>query len=372
MYMKKLLSIIIIIICFSCASQKIKSPPTTNTSNSKFLSEIQEEDKNYVLPLLYATNRKKVKRNESIVFNGKRDDSLHYGIMNISIPKNHVRGNLELPTFIDKIKGHHNDTAKFFILKKNQFLEKSIFYDSLHYYMGNLKDSTQAYVFIHGYNTDFIGAAYRSAQLFFDLKASGVPIMFTWPSKGKTYGYWKDQSMADKSAEIFKKFISETSKQLNGKPLNIIAHSMGNKVLTKALQDLPKEFPNIKFNNIIMAAPDVASSKFKNEFLDDMKNCSSSITLYSSNKDKALKVSRYLNFRKRLGFGGKHLFIADGINTIDLSDLTCQDILSHSCFAENPVLVDIEQIFKSTYQKDLLLKRVPRTWNQDKTYYILK
>ena len=38
-----------------------------------------------------------------------------------------------------------------------------------------------AVVFVHGYNTAFDYAVYRTAQIAYDLKFDGVPFLFSWP-----------------------------------------------------------------------------------------------------------------------------------------------------------------------------------------------
>jgi esterase/lipase superfamily enzyme len=47
----------------------------------------------------------------------------------------------------------------------------------------------EALVFVHGYNVTFETAARRTAQLAYDLNFRGVPLMYSWPSKGILAGY---------------------------------------------------------------------------------------------------------------------------------------------------------------------------------------
>ncbi|PIG96373.1 hypothetical protein CS542_08890 [Pedobacter sp. IW39] len=74
---------------------------------------------------------------------------------------------------------------------------------------------------LHGYRTTF-KAAYRTAQLTYDLKFKGVSGFFSWPSAGKLVPYPTDGAAARSSALYLKTFISEII-QINELEQHIIA-----------------------------------------------------------------------------------------------------------------------------------------------------
>ena len=41
-----------------------------------------------------------------------------------------------------------------------------------------------ALVFVHGFNTSFEHALYRTAQIAYNIKFDGAPFLYSWPSKG--------------------------------------------------------------------------------------------------------------------------------------------------------------------------------------------
>ena len=47
----------------------------------------------------------------------------------------------------------------------------------------NYKD--HALVFVHGFNTTFDNALFRTAQIAYDLKFDGAPFVYSWPSQGQ-------------------------------------------------------------------------------------------------------------------------------------------------------------------------------------------
>ena len=56
--------------------------------------------------------------------------------------------------------------------------------------------SRKVFLFIHGFNTMFAEGLYRLAQLAHDSKAPGVPVLFTWASRGKPTAYVYDLNSA--------------------------------------------------------------------------------------------------------------------------------------------------------------------------------
>jgi esterase/lipase superfamily enzyme len=89
------------------------------------------------------------------------------------------------------------------------------------------------FVFIHGYNTLFAEGLYRFAQVVHDSKATGVPVLFTWASRGKLAAYVYDNN----SATAARDDLEHTLRLLlasNADQVNILAHSMGNWVTVEA------------------------------------------------------------------------------------------------------------------------------------------
>src|SRR4051794_36655093 len=56
-------------------------------------------------------------------------------------------------------------------------------------------------IFVHGYNTRFEEAVYRLAQISHDSGAPHLPVLFTWPSRGKLLAYPYDRESANYSRD---------------------------------------------------------------------------------------------------------------------------------------------------------------------------
>nr|AEQ20435.1 alpha/beta hydrolase [uncultured bacterium CSL12] len=97
-------------------------------------------------------------------------------------------------------------------------------------------------LFVHGYANSFKDAAFRTAQLSFDLRLERydtVPVLFSWPSdpSGINYPGAKDRirSAGNHLAIFLNRLVGATGVGV----VHIIAHSMGADVLAVAL-DIPR------------------------------------------------------------------------------------------------------------------------------------
>jgi len=180
----------------------------------------------------------------------------------------------------------------------------------------------QALVFIHGFNTTFTDAARRTAQIAYDLGFDGVAAFYSWPSHGSLspLGYNSDVRNADLTVAQFKQFLTDLSGNTQAKTIHLIAHSMGNRVLTRALSEMSLAASNARFRKVILMAPDIDAGLFR-QLAVQMKSQAGEITLYASSRDLALKASETYAGYPRAGEGGNGIVVMPGLITIDASDV---------------------------------------------------
>lgn len=294
----------------------------------------------YILyPVLYGTNRKYEIRSKKTEYNNKRDTSLHTGICEISIPLSHRVGELERPSWFTSL--FFNDSPeKYFTILKNELLDKAAFTKILAEKIGK-SDQNDILLFVHGFNVDFKEAMYRTAQLGYDLNFKGGVTAFSWPSEGTVGGYVADTDTARLSSSYLRDFIKILLETKDLRKIHIIAHSMGNVVLTNALVELKNEnlFPNTLINQIILAAPDIDKDIFINQLMPAI-NRNFGLTLYASDKDKALIASKMIRSDyPRLGEGGNNIVIIDGLDSVDASRVDTS-LLGHGYFADTQTLLN--------------------------------
>src|SRR6185437_13926142 len=88
---------------------------------------------------------------------------------------------------------------------------------------------------------------------------------------------------------------------------------MGNRALLSALQLLGSS-PTPQFDEVVLAAPDVASSLFT-QLIPTVQNHARRITLYASSKDQALVASARVNHYRRAGDSRGTLTIIPPVKT---------------------------------------------------------
>lgn len=216
------------------------------------------------------------------------------------------------------------------------------------------RNSYSLLLFVHGFNTPFEDALIRSAQLSTDLSRRdvfdvGVPVLFSWPSAGKVslgdYQGDRDRSLA--SAPYLEQFLDILTDNADVDRINIVAHSMGNRVLTQALEDFAADYVEahgdrgIEFR-IILVAADVDREIFDatTGILDNME---ANITIYTSDADKALQVSNVVNQKMRLGdtdTNRPYIRENEYYQTVDATGVATELFgLGHNYYSDNPFIL---------------------------------
>jgi len=199
----------------------------------------------------------------------------------------------------------------------------------------------------HGFNVTVSEAAKRTAQIAYDMQFSGIPFLFSWPSQGNAYSYITDTAVVRMSGrrllDVLKRVVAESG----ASRIHLIAHSMGNRAMTDALELFALEHKDTlpAFEQLLLTAPDLDAGLFR-EMLRTIQPVAARTTLYASNNDWALTVSRQLHGdAPRAGQGGKDIVTLQDVDSIEMSALG-DDMLAHSYFANDPsALTDILSLF---------------------------
>ena len=202
-------------------------------------------------------------------------------------------------------------------------------------------------VFIHGFNNRFEDAVYRFAQIVHDSGFKGVPVLFTWPSRGQLLAYPYDRESAFYSRDFLELNLRAIARDLGTTRMDILAHSMGTLLTLETIRQASIRGDGTfggKLRDIILAAPDVDLDVFKTQ----MREIKRPVTVFVSADDRALDFSRrFAGDKTRLGaVSAKDTqIIADleklGARIIDLSAESSGDPLNHSKFASSPKVVQL-------------------------------
>jgi esterase/lipase superfamily enzyme len=270
--------------------------------------------------------------------NGK----LALGTCEVSIPRDHRLGQLEHPS-IWKLE-FREDPEKHVVLLTVQQEDESEFWTKLSKRVGVRTGRGEAFVFVHGYNTTFEDAVRRTAQIAYDLGFDGAPICYSWPSYGELADYPKDENNVQWSVPHLKDFLRALAGQANVKMVHLIAHSMGNRAVSYALQLLAAEDGErlCRMHHVVLTAPDIDADTFI-DLAHQIEGRARRVTLYVSPADVALALSKRFHGNPRLG---ESISIITGVDTIDASRVDTT-FIGHSYYAENrSVLSDIFWLLK--------------------------
>ncbi|WP_243324691.1 alpha/beta fold hydrolase [Geothrix sp. SG200] len=292
--------------------------------------------------VMFGTDRKLDSR--AGTFGGGRGERISYGEITVSIPHGHRTGELEAPS-LWKLELSEDPRKHVAVLDWSP-LTRLGFLNRVRARVQAQGASGSSFVFVHGYNVAFADAARRTAQITYDLDYRGVPVFYSWPSQGTLQGYTTDENNAQWSEANLKRFLVDFAQKSGAADIYLIAHSMGNRVLTGALRQAFAEQPKLKgrFKEIILTAPDIDAEIFKRDIAPALVAGCDRITLYASNGDNALLASKKVHGYPRAGDTAEGIVVVPGIETIDASGLDTS-LLEHSYFATAPpVISDIRRV----------------------------
>lgn len=316
----------LIVLLSGCIASKDEPMP-------KSIPEIPESELAYAtVKVFYATDRNlTANKNPSEMFGANRSQ-LKYGTCEVSIPRDHRMGELESPS-IWRLE-FREDASKHVVLLSVANTSKDKFFGDIRARVSKSKKNN-AFIFVHGYNVSFEDAARRTAQITYDLGFDGAPTFYSWPSQGSTPAYTVDEQNIEWAQANLKKFLEDFFTRSEAQNIYLIAHSMGNRALTRALVSLLNDKPALRtrLKEVILTAPDIDADVFKRDIAPALTATGRPVTLYASSTDLALAASKKVHGYPRAGDSGQGLVVVSGIETIDAT-LTDTSLLGHSYFAE--------------------------------------
>lgn len=240
------------------------------------------------VPVLVATTRQRSATDKGEMFSGERGDVVSYAAITVSIPPDSVReiGQIQWPSSIP------GDPRRDFVTLSADYIDKPAFINAI---ATKQARPAKVLIFVHGFNNRFDDAVYRFAQIVHDSKAPGIPVLFTWPSRGqlKLRAYTYDRESANYSRDALEELIDTLDHNPRVSEINILAHSMGNWVALEALRSrYIRPGPGVdKLKNVMLVAPDVDVDVFRTQ-IRRMGTKRPRFALFVSQDDQALALSK--------------------------------------------------------------------------------
>lgn len=309
----------------------------------------EKASKNYaVMNIFFATDRKEEEGRDIKTRFGSQRGEIKYGTTQVSIPRDHRMGEIESRS-IWKLE-FRDDPEKHVVVLDISTIDKSSFFKKISKKVTE-SDKKSAFIFVHGYNVTFEDAAKRTAQMSYDLGFSGAPVFYSWPSHGSMPKYPFDEENIQWAQTNIELFLTDFAQKSQSKNIYLIAHSMGNRALTRAYIAVINKNPDLKsrFTEIILAAPDIDADIFKRDIAPAMVKTGTPVTLYASSEDIPLKASKkFHGGYPRAGDSGRNLMVLSGVESIDATNVETE-FLGHSYFAdERSVISDMFYILNES------------------------
>jgi len=302
----------------------------------------------HLMRVYYATDRQRTTADAAERHYGGDRGPLAFGVVNVALPRSHERGKLESPSIL-RLE-FSADPDKHVVLQSLTELGVDRWRAEVAKRAAAL-GKPGILVFVHGYDTDFADAALRAGQLAFDLKFGGATVLFSWPSRGSILDYTVDEQSAEWSVPDMQAVLASLAVLAPGTPIYVIAHSMGNRVATRAFKAMLEKdrSQGAAFRELVLAAPDVDADVFRREIGPAILGMGPRVTLYASSNDKALAASRGVHGGyHRLGESGKDLVILKNLDTVDASGVSTE-MLGHSYYGDSgTVMSDLMYLIRKS------------------------
>jgi esterase/lipase superfamily enzyme len=291
-----------------------------------------------VFPVWFGTNRKPRPRGNS--FSIDRHDRVTHGRAEVYVPETHRFGETGTAFWKKLLRFDLRDDR--LRVQHIQPQERNAFFSEIHAATEAARESGEtphALFFLHGFNVTFEDAAIRAAQIGFDLKVPGATAFFSWPSRGSVTAYPADEASIEGSEQAITDFLVDFTQNSGAAKVHVIAHSMGNRGLLRALQRIAANAETrgkVKFDQVLLAAPDVDRDLFLN-LARLYPEHAERTTLYASDVDLPVHLSAKLHDAPRAGYYTPYT-VAPGVDTVAVPDFDI-DLLGHSFFAQAEALL---------------------------------
>ena len=264
-------------------------------------------------------------------YSGQRAPELGLASVVVSIPPNHVPGELERAKRMPP-----DPRTEFAVIEPTVYQSDSAFIRSVNAALAELPPNERDILFfVHGYNNTISDSILRLAQFVEDTNYKGVPVLFSWASAAQPVKYVYDMN----SALAARPRLLEATGLIirtNAKGADIFAHSMGSLLTMEAIvaaEQAGKFNATGRLKTVMLASPDIDIDLFRSQ-LGMIRKDHQKLYVLTSKDDSALSFSRRISGGvSRVGSADAAELADLGVTVIDLSNVDDSKSGSHSKFA---------------------------------------
>ena len=168
----------------------------------------------------------------------------------------------------------------------------------------------EIFIYVPGYKVVFENPVLVATELWHYLGYEGVFVAFAWPSTPEQLAYFADAETTITSASHLRVFLEYLAQETSAERINIVAYSQGTRLVTTALHSMAllhhgktrnQVQKKLRIGNVILIGSDIERGVMGTYILDGLLNIPAHLTVYVSEKDKALGVSQFFYRRSRMG-----------------------------------------------------------------------
>ncbi len=336
-----------------------------------------------VYRFFFATNRRSEAQDGSVEdrFGNERGDALTFGSFDTKIEPT-----LGIGMIINPTDWFQNEAIK---LQDAKVLDREAFVQQMRELVQE-SPYRSVLIVVHGFREAFPSALRKTAFLGHVLDINTPVLLFDWPGDQGTSlrGYRRAQGVAKDSGAELAATVELIIRDVQPDRLWLIANSMGAQVVADAFSLLYQQADladaETEIEDVILTAPDVDTEEFDQRFKQEIRALADQLTVYVSSNDRALLMSRIVNWGRRRGestLGPEQL--EEAISVVDMMEpngqlITLVDVTPvnrtrnfHNFSLETPEFFD--DIFLRLTNRDpprsRLLYKVKTP--DDKTYWVL-
>lgn len=174
----------------------------------------------------------------------------------------------------------------------------------------NRSQRKDIYIYVHGYKVVFENPLLVATELWHFLGYEGVFIAYAWPSTPSRWAYFADIETAELTAHNLRLFLKYLAEETEAERIHIIGYSAGTRVVIATLaqlallhaeQDQSSIQNKLRIGHVILVGSDVDRQLFGAYLVDGLLKVPATLSVYVSESDRALGISRWLFQRDRLG-----------------------------------------------------------------------
>lgn len=173
-----------------------------------------------------------------------------------------------------------------------------------------VSEKKDIFIYVHGYKVVFDNPVLVAAELWHYLGYEGVFVAYAWPSTPSRWAYFSDAESTTTSALHFGTLLEYLAEQTDAERIHVIGYSQGTRMVVSAIFRLALKYQyqtreevqqRLRIGNVVLIGSDIDRQLMGSYIVDGLLDAVGSLTIYVSNKDKALGFSRFLLGRRRLG-----------------------------------------------------------------------